>query len=645
MTINVKAYANADDILIAWQPDTWSNDWVGFQLERRNNITQQTIVLSNRIPPKPGEKPVADAGISSTQSPFRRCIWTDHSVVDTENVSYRVTAMKNGANGTFTPDPASVSAWTAPTVASGDAGGGLSAYFNRGTLMSQIVSRFVHGDTSDASLRNFVKGLSDPANQARRYLSGDALHEILAFLHDADLRGSQVHAAIYEMNDEELVGALKPFGSRGNVLLGNGSATKPNIAGELSSAGLTVKHRDLSNAGRSSPSVHNKFVVESDAHGNAIRVLTGSTNWTTTGLCTQLNNVLIIENAAIAKRFLDQWSKLVAAGNAMPPALKASNSTPTSDSNISVYFAASNGEAEFTPVLDLIKNARDGALFLMFMPGQSPLLSALLDRAQQNDVYVRGVVSTMMASKNGNIVSVGGQVVKSGAPAQSFHDDVQLPHNVNPTNEPSWADVEFSVSQIRNAGMIAIVHSKTIVIDPFSDNCAVITGSHNFSVAASEKNDENLVIIRGNKKLAQAYALHINGVYDHYSWRGYLGSGGNADQIYSLDGWKPGGGKEQELDFWMEEPVPPRPTRAGGGGSASGGAAQPANTAGRAAKKAPKKAPRKAAKKVAAAKRTAKASVKKSAKKSAKKAKAKKPAKAKARKTKKAKAKKPKAKK
>lgn len=110
MTINVKAYANADDILIAWQPGTWSNDWVGFQLERRNNITQQTTVLSNRIPPKPGEKPVADAGISSTQSPFRRCIWTDHSVVDTDNVSYRVTAMNNGANGTFTPDPASVSA-------------------------------------------------------------------------------------------------------------------------------------------------------------------------------------------------------------------------------------------------------------------------------------------------------------------------------------------------------------------------------------------------------------------------------------------------------------------------------------------------------------------------------------------------------
>jgi phosphatidylserine/phosphatidylglycerophosphate/cardiolipin synthase-like enzyme len=631
MTINVKAYANADDVLIAWQPDTWSNDWVGFQLERHNNTTQQSVILSNRIPPKPGEKPAPDAGITSTQSPFRRCIWTDHTVIDTDNVSYRVTAMKAGPNDTFTPDAGTTTGWTAPVVATGDAGGGLEAYFNRGTLMSQIVSRFVKGDTSDDSLRNFVKSLSDPTTQARWYLSGDALHQILAFLHDADLRGSQIHAAIYEMNDEELVGALKPFGSRGHVLLGNGSATKPNIAGELSDAGLEVKHRDLSKAGKSSPSVHNKFVVESDAHGNAIRVLTGSTNWTTTGLCTQLNNVLIIENATIAKRYLDQWGKLVAAGNDMPPALKTSNSTPTTDSNITVYFAATNGETEFKPVLDLIKNAKDGALFLMFMPGQSPLLDALLGRAQDNDIYVRGVVSSVTPSKNGDIASVGGEVVKSGAPTQSFHDDVQLPHGVSATNEPSWADVEFSVSQIRNAGMIAIVHSKTIVIDPFSDNCAVITGSHNFSVAASEKNDENLVIVRGNKQLAQAYALHINGVYDHYSWRGYLGSGGNPDQIYSLDGWKPGGGKEQELDFWMEEPVPPRRGGGGGGqapaggraGQGAGGGARGQTALKKTAKKAVKKTAKKTAKKSAVkkSKTTAKSQAKKATKKATKKTK------------------------
>jgi len=321
------------------------------------------------------------------------------------------------------------------------------------------------------------------------------------------------------MNDHELVDALKPFGKRGSVLLGNGEATKPWVADELEAAGLEVRHRDLSHAGRSSPSVHNKFVVESDAAGHASRVLTGSTNWTTTGLCTQLNNVLIVEDLAIADRFLDQWGKLVAAGDDMPAALKASNSKPTTDSNISVYYAASVGEAEFKPVLDLIKGAQEGALFLMFMPGNSPLLQALLDRVQKNDIYVRGVVSTVMRPKNpqpGDVTQVGGQVVKSGQPPQSFHDNVTLPSGISDKDKPSWEEQEFNVQEMRAAHLMAIVHSKVIVIDPFSPNCAVVTGSHNFSLSATQKNDENLVIVRGNRKRAEAYGAHIADVFEHY---------------------------------------------------------------------------------------------------------------------------------
>jgi phosphatidylserine/phosphatidylglycerophosphate/cardiolipin synthase-like enzyme len=565
MTIDIKAFANADDILIAWQPNPWSDDWVGFQLERRDETTHQVTVIANRIPPKPGQGPVQPTGISSAQSPIRRCIWTDHSVVESDNVAYRVTAMRNAGAGAFAPDEASASDWTAPTVATGEAGGGLSCYFNRGTLMSQIVTRFVNGVVTSDSLRDFLKNLETPGFQARRYLSGDAQHEILAFLRDADRRGSAIHLAIYEINDRELVDALKPFGKRGHVLLGNGEATRPWVAQELTAADLEVHHRDLSHAGRSSPSVHNKFLVESDVSGqNATRVLTGSTNWTTTGLCTQLNNVLIVENNKIATRFLDQWGKLVAAKDDMPDDLVAKNSVPTIDGNIALYFAASRKEAEFKPVLDLIAGAKHGALFLMFMPGQSPLLSALLDRAAKNDRYVRGVVSSVNRPKNpadGDITKVGGQVVKSGAPPQSFYDDVPLPSGISDRDKPTWEETEFNVAEMLGAHLMAIVHSKVIVIDPFSDDCAVITGSHNFSDSASKKNDENLVIVRGNTTLAQAYALHINGVYDHYSWRAYLGSGGDPNQIYKpLDGWRPGGSRYQELAFWMNGPIPPQNT-------------------------------------------------------------------------------------
>jgi len=553
MAITVKAYANADDVLIAWKPNPWPEAWVGFQLERRNEKTGQITPIVNRIPPKAGAGPVDAAGVSSAQSPIRRCLWTDHSVGDTDRVSYRVTAMTASGAG-FAAVPSSASAWTPAVVASGDAGDGLAAYFNRGTLMSQIVSRFVNNDTSEAALRTFLTKLETAGFQARRFLAGDALVQILAFLHGANAKGNRVRAALYEVNDRELVDALKVFGSRGHVLIGNGSATKPWVATELTAAGLEVKHRDLSHTGASSPSVHNKFIVEVDhASGHALRVLTGSTNWTTTGLCTQLNNVLTIDEPTIAKRFLEQWAALVAAHDDMTPALKTSNSTPTTAGNVTLYFAATDGEVEFKPVLDLIHGAKHGALFLMFMPGQSPLLKALLDRVRNNDIYVRGVVSTVNpAKKDGDVGSVGGQVVKSGAPAQEFHDDVLLPAGVSENDKPSFAETEFNVQEIRAAHLMAIVHSKTIVIDPFSDDCTVVTGSHNFSDSASKSNDENLVIVRGNKTLAQSYALHINGVYDHYSWRAFLASGGDPNQIYkSLDGWKTGGSRAQELAFWM----------------------------------------------------------------------------------------------
>ncbi len=116
--------------------------------------------------------------------------------------------------------------------------------------------------------------------------------------------------------------------------------------------------------------------------------------------------------------------------------------------------------------------------------------------------------------------------------------------------------------------------------------------------------------------------MHINGVYDHYSWRAFLGSGGDADQIYKpLDGWKPGGSRAQELDFWMNEPIPPQNTSSGAQKKKPGPAAAP-----KAAKKTPvartgkKAAPVKAAKKSTAKKSKAKKSkVKKSKAKKSKK--------------------------
>ena len=69
----------------------------------------------------------------------------------------------------------------------------------------------------------------------------------------------------------------------------------------------------------------------------------------------------------------------------------------------------------------------------------------------------------------------------------------------------------------------AIIHDKIVVIDPLSKtDCTVITGSHNLGFKASYANDENMVIIRGNRPLALAYAVHVLDVYDHFKFRAAL---------------------------------------------------------------------------------------------------------------------------
>ena len=51
----------------------------------------------------------------------------------------------------------------------------------------------------------------------------------------------------------------------------------------------------------------------------------------------------------------------------------------------------------------------------------------------------------------------------------------------------------------------AAAHNKTIVIDNGSADCAVVTGSFNFTYAAQHRNAENSLILRGNPPLCEAY--------------------------------------------------------------------------------------------------------------------------------------------
>lgn len=66
---------------------------------------------------------------------------------------------------------------------------------------------------------------------------------------------------------------------------------------------------------------------------------------------------------------------------------------------------------------------------------------------------------------------------------------------------------------------VSYIHSKFLLKDPLSADPIVITGSANFSDASTNDNDENMLIIRGEQRVADIYFTEFNRLFYHYYFR------------------------------------------------------------------------------------------------------------------------------
>ena len=83
---------------------------------------------------------------------------------------------------------------------------------------------------------------------------------------------------------------------------------------------------------------------------------------------------------------------------------------------------------------------------------------------------------------------------KARAKAQGKRLYIRGVLNQDPSTEAS--PVECSSRRTKKKLTFAMVHSKVVLIDPFSAHPILLTGSHNIGPKASGKNDENMLIIR-----------------------------------------------------------------------------------------------------------------------------------------------------
>jgi phosphatidylserine/phosphatidylglycerophosphate/cardiolipin synthase-like enzyme len=317
-------------------------------------------------------------------------------------------------------------------------------------------------------------------------------------------------------------------------------------------------------------------------------VLFGSTNWTSNALCAQTNNSIIARSPRLAAAYKEYWNSLKA--DTQPPGEggKAQQSSDFRDENakarppipledgsgsVDLWFSPNTAKArgkahgknedvppDMTEVFDIIAKAQQAVLFLAFQPGSPSIVDAVADALKAKpSLFVRGAVTASQAAGE-FYTAINGGGTDGKAPKRQKGDpplpeDYRVIRAQGVSKDDAFGQWEAELNQAGHA----VIHDKIVVVDPFSDNCVVITGSHNLGYAASYNNDENMAIIRSHRAIAEAYAAHCLDVYDHYAWRYWLSD--DKDKAWHFlsadDSWQDGyfsadnQVKSAELGFWL----------------------------------------------------------------------------------------------
>lgn len=583
------AFCNNDVAVFAWSFGRRLDGCLGFAVYRDDGRGGWTplpaLARFEGVPP--------DATQTTEQAPVQKFWWKDLGAKRGSTRRYRVVPL-GGAPGSLAPLPGVDPLETGPVTLTPERGP-FRAYFNRGIVATQMVA---HALGDSANVDALLARIRDPADPLRQALAGQIVEGLTALLDRADAGGGEIRAALYELNDPNgLERRLQAADGRGrpgarHVILGNERESANKKAGtpavadkyaanreKLHGAGVAVTDRILP----ADHIPHNKFMVLRQG-GIPAAVLTGSTNWTMTGVATQTNNALVVESPALAAAYDEYWDRLkqdsdaAASGGhwqsqtlrtwcrdhnaerlAQPIPLEDGSARATPLFMPSTHTQSVKGSreqpADIEHVFALMRAATQSILFLAFDPGNTSILDVAGQVVAKNPgLFVRGVVTSAERATNFAVQAQATVVGESGDPARKGEIDSRVvpAGNVGPRDVfGTWE------AEIAKAGH-AIVHDKIVVVDPFGPDPVVVTGSHNLGYRASHNNDENMLVVRGHRGLAEAYACHVLDLYDHYAWRWWLRQrpatfgrpldGSDAWQDRYLRGGAP---TSPELRFWL----------------------------------------------------------------------------------------------
>ncbi len=444
----------------------------------------------------------------SDRAPFQKFRWVDlpHDIVPGD-YEYTATAMYFAGDGTLEAgDSASVALDIAARPAAR-----LEVGFTRAFLSSQAYHDRFHNEPFHPARPSI--GFDTAPYQAKyAWLGFHARELIRGFLAECVADPAiTVDVFAYDLNDPDTIDAFRSLGPRLRVLLDNATlhrdavppATPKHVLETDAEAAITAAGGAVKR-GRFKRFAHSKVLIACRS-GAAVRVLTGSTNFSLRGLYVQANNVLVFDSPTVAgwfeEAFEQSWTTAGMKAFASSPLAQGWFELPADGLPPGAIAFSPHASADLS--LGRVSNAVRGA--------SSSLLFSVMGLGGGGDVLRRlreGMVKPGLFSYG--MTQAGNAFMQLYKPGSTRAVRVPFAYLHGQVPAPFHAEVSGGVGQV--------IHDKFVVVDFNGDAPRVYTGSSNLSSGGEEANGDNLIELRG-PEVASLYAVEAVRQIDHFHFR------------------------------------------------------------------------------------------------------------------------------
>lgn len=536
--LSVQAVAGTYVVVLGMDlPESACEDLQGFSITRLNHETNRSKILDGykHYPfPKGSKAPAAGTRFPSTKHPFQDFQWADYTAEPGKTYTYTITALKGAPGKLKKFASVDVTVTTeCPTIVENGRRKKVKheVYFNRGVAASQEYTRRF-GDKAPNKV---------PNNEAFTWLSRGIYEALIEFVDSCKPGKHSLRIAAYEFHYKPFLQALSAANDRGVdiriVYDARDAKSGPKTKNQKAVAATGLKHLCNERTEGKSYISHNKFIVKLDKHV-PVSVWTGGMNFSEGGIFGHSNVAHIVNDKDIAGKYLKYWELLngdpaMEDTRAKVETLTPLPSTPL-EQGINCVFSPRTNLDMLNMYRDLAMEGRDG-FCMTFAFGINKLFK---------DVYKKSECTLRFA-----LLEKKTRAYPASKEADRKKDEreVQLLRNM-PENI-------FSVGSFirenkldgwlkeRLSGLnknVNYVHNKFMLVDPLGKDPIVIAGSANFSDASTKNNDENMLLIRGDKRVADIYLGEFMRLWKHHSFRESLSFRKKKDpkaNLLSTDSW------------------------------------------------------------------------------------------------------------